>query len=40
MYDGEGNAVESCPHSKQLIDLELSVLPEQYDLLRVSNVAD
>jgi len=40
MYDGEGNAVESCPHSKQLIDLKLSVLPEQYDLLRVSNVAD
>jgi len=37
MYDEEGNPVESCPHSKQIIDLELSVVPEQYDLLRVSN---
>lgn len=37
MYDEEGNAVESCPHSKQIIDLELSVTPNQFDLLRVSN---
>ena len=37
MYDEEGNAVESCPHSKQIIDLDLTVIPEQFDLLRVSN---
>lgn len=37
MYDEEGNALESCPHSKQMIDLDLTVIPEQYDLLRVSN---
>ncbi len=37
MYDEEGNPVESCPHSKQIIDLELSVIPDVYDLLRVSN---
>lgn len=37
MYDEEGNPVESCPHSKQIIDLELSVVPDKYDLLRVSN---
>lgn len=37
MYDEEGNAVESCPHSKQMIDLDLTVIPEQFDLLRVSN---
>jgi len=30
--------VESCPHSKQLIYLKLSEVPEQYDLLRVRNV--
>ena len=38
MYDGEMNPVESCPHSKQLIYLKLSTVPEQYDLLRVQNV--
>lgn len=38
MYDEEGNPVDSCPHSKQIIDLELSVVPDVYDLLRVSNV--
>ena len=37
MYDAEMNPVESCPHSKQLIYLKLSVLPQQYDLLRVHN---
>ena len=38
MYDADMNPVESCPHSKQLIYLKLSTLPEQYDLLRVHNV--
>ena len=37
MYNGELEAVESCPHSKQTIWLELSELPNQYDLLRVKN---
>lgn len=38
MYNEEGVPVESCPHSKQVIRLELSVLPESYDLLRVKNI--
>ena len=37
MYDAELVPVESCPHSKQTIWLELSEMPEQYDLLRVKN---
>ena len=37
MYDGDMNPVESCPHSKQLIYLQLSTVPNQYDLLRVHN---
>ena len=35
MYNADLEPVESCPHSKQEIWLELSELPEQYDLLRV-----
>ena len=38
MYDADMNPVESCPHSKQLIYLKLSTVPEQYDLLRVHNI--
>ena len=37
MYDEEGEAVESCPHSKQIIDVQLSTVPEVYDILRVGN---
>ena len=37
MYDENGTPLESCPHSKQTIWLELSTPAEQYDLLRVSN---
>lgn len=40
MYDEEGNPVDSCPHSKQIIDVLLSQLPQVYDILRVSNSAD
>ena len=40
MYNEDGEAVESCPHSKQRIWLQLSSLPEQYDLLRVKNEAE
>ena len=38
MFDADMNPVESCPHSKQLIYLKLSQIPDQYDLLRVHNV--
>lgn len=38
MYNEEGESVESCPHSKQVIDVALSVTPKQFDLLRVQNV--
>lgn len=34
MYNGEWEAVESCPHSKQEIWLELSETPARYDILR------
>jgi len=37
MYNSDFEAVESCPHSKQLIWLELSEMPQQYDLLRIEN---
>ena len=37
MYNEDGEAVESCPHSKQRIAIELSQVPEQYDILRVKN---
>lgn len=35
MYNADLEPVESCPHSKQEIWLELSEQPAQYDLLRV-----
>ena len=35
MYDADGQAVESCPHSKQRLYVELSEPPQQYDLMRV-----
>ncbi len=35
MYNKDGEPVESCPHSKQEIWLELSKMPSKYDLLRV-----
>ena len=35
MYNADLEPVDSCPHSKQEIWLELSEQPEQYDLLRV-----
>ncbi|MDD2970635.1 MAG: U32 family peptidase [Lachnospiraceae bacterium] len=35
MYDEEGTAVEGAPHPKQVLYLELSEQPEQYDILRV-----
>lgn len=40
MYDQDMNPVESCPHSKQTIYVKLSVVPEQYDILRVRNASN
>ncbi len=37
MYKEDGEAVESCPHSKQVIDVALSQTPARYDILRVKN---
>ena len=34
MYNEEGEAVESCPHSKQILYVELSETPEKYDIMR------
>lgn len=34
MYNDEGEAVESCPHSKQVLYVELDEQPEKYDLMR------
>lgn len=35
MFDEDGEAVDSAPHPKQELWLELSEVPERYDLLRV-----
>ena len=37
MYAEDGTAVESCPHSKQILYVDLSVVPEKYDILRVKS---
>lgn len=37
MYDEDGEKVDSAPHPKQVLYLNLSKQPEQYDLLRVEN---
>lgn len=39
MYDEEGASVESCPHSRKTIYVELSQTPNKYDLLRVKTEA-
>ncbi|MDE6913197.1 MAG: U32 family peptidase, partial [Lachnospiraceae bacterium] len=33
MYNEEGEAVGSCPHSKQILYVELSETPERYDIM-------
>lgn len=35
MYSEEGEPVESCPHSRQVLYVELADKPEAYDLMRV-----
>lgn len=37
IYNEQGEAVDSAPHPKQLLWLDLSEIPEKYDLLRVKN---
>lgn len=37
MYNDEGESVESCPHSRQTLHVELADKPEPYDLMRVEN---
>lgn len=34
MHNEDGEAVESCPHSKQILYVELSETPKQYDIMR------
>ncbi len=34
MYNEDGEAVESCPHSKQVLHVELSEKAQRYDILR------
>ena len=40
MYNEEGETIESCPHPKQVVYLQLDKLPDVYDILRVANVKD
>ena len=40
MYDSGLQPVESCPHARETIWLQLSQTPEPYDLLRVRNYTD
>ena len=35
MYTEDGESVESCPHPKQVLYVELSEPAEKYDILRV-----
>ncbi len=37
MYREDGTAVESCPHSKEIIYLDLSEQPKKYDILRIES---
>lgn len=37
MYSEDGTPVESCPHSKQTLFVDLSEKPEKYDILRVKS---
>ncbi len=37
MFAEDGTPVESCPHSKQTLYVELSTMPEKYDILRVKS---
>jgi putative protease len=34
LFDEDGNEVESCPHSKQMLYVDLGVELDEYDILR------
>ena len=34
IYDEDGNPMESCPHPKQIIYVDLGMELDQYDILR------
>ncbi len=34
IWDTDGNPQESCPHARQIIDVDLGIIPEPYDILR------
>ncbi len=38
MYNEDGDAVESCPHSRQRLYVALADRPEVYDLMRMEAV--
>ena len=40
MYNEEGEAMDNCPHPKQIVYLQLDKQPEVYDILRVANVKE
>ena len=40
MFNEDGEAVDCCPHPKQIVYLQLDKQPEVYDILRVENVKD
>ena len=40
MFNEDGEAMESCPHPKQIVYLQLDNQPDVYDILRVANVKD
>lgn len=40
MYNEDGEPVESCPHSKQIIDVVLTQIPQKYDILRVQSTEE
>ncbi|WP_034445408.1 peptidase U32 family protein [Butyrivibrio sp. AE2032] len=37
MYREDGTSVESCPHSKEIIYLDLSEKPDKFDILRIES---
>ena len=34
IYDEEGNPQESAPHARQMVDVDLGIEMEEYDILR------
>ena len=40
MYNEDGESMDSCPHPKQVVYLQLDEQPQVYDILRVANGKD